>query len=64
MLEKISVNRFAACAFLSWQRSAVSVQLAFVIPHLAILCTADDTSSAIAGDLLRFDWLGRVRKLG
>jgi len=32
----------------------------FHIPHLAILRTADDTSLAIADDLLRCDWLGRL----
>jgi len=30
-------------------------------PHLAILHTADDTSLAAADDLLRCDWLRRVR---
>jgi len=28
---------------------------------LCVLCTADDTSLAIADDLLRCDWLGRTR---
>jgi len=32
----------------------------FRLPHLAILRTADDTSLAIANDLLRHDWLGRL----
>ena len=31
--------------------------------HLAILCTADDTSLAIVDDLLRCDWLGRIRRI-
>ena len=33
----------------------------FRIPHLAILRTSDDTSLAVADDLLRCDWLGEVR---
>ena len=32
----------------------------FRMPHLAILRTADDTALAIADDLLRYDWLGRL----
>jgi len=30
------------------------------IPHLAVLRTADDTSLAVADDLVRCDWLGRL----
>jgi len=33
----------------------------FCIPHVAVLCTADDISLAIADDLLHCDWLGRIR---
>jgi len=33
----------------------------YVTVTLYILCTADDTSLAIADDLLRYDWLGQVR---
>jgi len=29
--------------------------------HLAILCTSDNRSQAIIDDLLRCDWLGRIR---
>jgi len=31
------------------------------MPHLVILRTADDISLAITNDLLRYDWLGRIR---
>jgi len=30
-------------------------------PHLAILCTADDTSLAVTDNLLCCDWLGKIR---
>jgi len=36
----------------------------FRIPRLAILRTADDTSLAVAGDLLRCNWLGRMGMIG
>ena len=33
----------------------------FTLRNLAVLCTAVDTSLAVANDLLGCDWLGRVR---
>ena len=38
----------------------MAVGFAICIPHLAILCTADNTSLVIAGDLLRCDWFGKL----